>query len=257
MAMALFDLTGKVALVTGASSGLGKRFSLILAQQGADVVIVARRLERLKELAEEIEAMGRRCMPIKCDAAQELQVIETVRKAVSHFGHIDILVNNAGVADAGKAEDVSGKDFNKVMAVNVDGVFFFAREVGKSMIQNGYGRIINISSMYGAVGNKFSPALSYHTSKGAVNNLARALGAEWGRHGITVNNIGPGFFDSEMTGDFFNTDQFNAYVRNNTCMERTGREDELDTALLFLAAEESSYITGQTIYVDGGWTALR
>ena len=255
--MALFDLTGRVALVTGASSGLGKRFAQVLARQGADVIITARRFDRLEVLAKEIETTtGRRCLPLKCDAGMEQEVIDTVAEARRQFGRIDILVNNAGIADSGNAEDTSGEAFDHVMNVNVNGVFFFAREVGKIMISQRYGRIINISSMYGLVGNKFSPALSYHTSKGAVMNLARGLAAEWGKYNITVNNIGPGFFDSEMTGAFFNTPEFKAFVKDSTCLDRAGRDEELDTALIFLAADESTYITGQTIYVDGGWTAI-
>lgn len=254
--MSLFSLKGRVALVTGASSGLGKRFAEVLAKQGADVAIVARRLDNLKENAKAIEALGVRCLPIKCDATNESEVIAAVNETVKHFGKIDILINNAGVGINGKAEDVSADDFRKVIDVNVNGVFLFAREAGKNMIKNKYGRIINIASMYGLVGNKFSPALSYHTSKGAVINFARGLAAEWAKHNITVNNIGPGFFDSEMTGGFIHDESFTNFVKNSTCIERIGKPDELDTALLFLAADGSSYITGQTIYVDGGWTAI-
>lgn len=254
--MALFDLKGRVALVTGASSGLGSRFARVLADQGADVIVVARRLERLEQLAKGIEAKGVRCLALKCDATIEAEVVDTVKKAIAHFGKIDILVNNAGIAIGGEAETISLDDFKKVMDVNINGVFTFAREVGKNMISNRYGRIINIASMYGMVGNKFSAALSYHSSKGAVINFARGLAAEWAKYNITVNNIGPGFFDSEMTGEFISTDEFTTFVRNMTCLERTGRPEELDTALVFLAADGSSYITGQTIFVDGGWTAI-
>lgn len=254
--MSLFDLKGKVAVITGASSGLGKRFAEVLTKQGADVAIVARRIEKLKENAKAIEALGAKCLPIQCDATKEQEVITAVEQIISHFGKIDILINNAGIALGGKAENVSGEDFQKVMDVNVNGVFYFAREVGKNMMKNKYGRIINVSSMYGLVGNKFSPCLSYHTSKGAVTNFARALAAEWAKFNITVNNLAPGFFDSEMTDAFISTDAFSNYVKNMTCLERTGREDELDTALVFLAANGSSYVTGQTIYVDGGWTAV-
>ncbi|MFV0470035.1 MAG: SDR family NAD(P)-dependent oxidoreductase [Dysgonomonas sp.] len=254
--MALFDLKGRTALITGASSGLGRRFAKVLAQQGADVVVVARRLEKLEELAGEIRLLNVRCLPLKCDATIESEVISTVANAISQFGKIDILINNAGIATGGKAENTSSSDFLRVLDVNVNGLFYFAREVGKSMIKEKYGRIINIASMYGLVGNKFSPTIAYHTSKGAVINFARGLAAEWGKHNITVNNIGPGFFESEMTGSFFNADQFMKFVENSTCLGREGEPEELDTALIFLAANESSYITGQTIYVDGGWTAI-
>lgn len=254
--MSLFNLNGRVALVTGASSGLGKRFATVLAQQGADVAIVARRIDRLKEHAETIENLGVRCLPVQCDATIESDVVKAVQQVIDKLGKIDILVNNAGIAIGGETQNTSGEDFRKIMDVNVNGVFYFAREAGKNMIQNKYGRIINTASMYGLVGNKFSPTIGYHTSKGAVINFARGLAAEWGKYNITVNNIGPGFFDSEMTNEFFNTNEFQGFVKMNTCLERTGKEEELDTALLFLASNNSSYITGQTIFVDGGWTVV-
>lgn len=254
--MALFDLKGRVALVTGASSGLGKRFALVLARQGADVAVVARRLEKLQDTAKEVEACGVRCLPIKCDVTHEHEVVSAVARVISHFGKIDILINNAGVAVGKKTEDMSGSEFHNVLDVNINGVFYMAREVGKNMIENKYGRIINMASMYGLVGNKFSPTIGYHTSKGAIVNFARGLAAEWAKHNITVNNIGPGFFDSEMTNAFINAAPFVQFVKTMTCMGREGRPEELDTALVFLAANESSYITGQTIFVDGGWTAI-
>ncbi len=254
--MSLFSLKGRVAVVTGASSGLGKRFAETLAKQGADIAIVARRSDRLEENAKVIESLGVKCLPVRCDATVEPDVVSAVKKIISHFGRIDILVNNAGIAIGGKAENTSGEDFMKVMDVNVNGVFYFAREAGKNMIGNGYGRIINIASMYGQVANKFSPCLSYHASKGAVLNFARGLAVKWAKYNITVNNIGPGFFDSEMTHGFIESNVFQEFVKNSTCLERTGRPEELDTALVFLAADESSYITGQTIFLDGGWTAI-
>jgi len=254
--MDLFSLKGRVAVVTGASSGLGKRFAEVLAGQGADIVIMARRIERLQELAENIRKTGVRCLPLQCDVTDEQRVIEAVAEAVKHFGKIDILVNNAGSAYGTAAEDTPGEDFRKTIDVDLNGVFYMAREVGKNMIANKYGRIINIASMYGLVGNKFAPALSYHASKGAVVNFARGLAAEWGKHNITVNNIGPGFFMSELTEQLLQMDEFNRFVATMTCLDRAGKEHELDTSLLFLASDHSSYVTGQTIYVDGGWTAI-
>ncbi len=254
--MSKFSLKGRTALVTGASSGLGKRFATVLAEQGADVAIVARRVDRLLTNAEAIEKLGVHCLPISCDATHEDDVVQAVQKTVDTFGKIDILVNNAGIAIGGKAENTTGDDFRHILDVNVNGVFYFAREVGKNMIQNKYGRIINTASMYGLVGNKFSPTIGYHTSKGAVINFTRALAAEWGKHNITVNNIAPGFFSSEMTDKFIEADVFLQFVKQSTCLERTGKEEELDTALLFLASDNSGYITGQTIFVDGGWTAI-
>lgn len=254
--MSLFNLKGRVAVVTGASSGLGKRFAEVLAKQGADIAIVARRLDRLQENAKEIEKLGVKCLPVQCDASIESDVVSAVAKIVAHFGKIDILVNNAGIAMGGNCENTTGEDFRKVIDINLNGVFYFAREVGKNMIAYKYGRIINIASMLGLVGNTFNACLSYHASKGAVVNFARGLAAEWAKYNITVNNIGPGYFESEMTGNFIEAKEFEDYVGYSCCLGRTGRIDELDTTLPFLAANGSSYITGQTIYVDGGWTAI-
>jgi Dehydrogenases with different specificities (related to short-chain alcohol dehydrogenases) len=254
--MSLFDLKGRVALVTGASSGLGKQFAETLANQGADIALLARRYEKLEETAKAIEQKGMKCLPVQCDVTDEAAVIAAIGKAAAHFGKIDILVNNAGLAIGGNAENLSGEDFKKVMDVNLNGVFYVAREVGKNMIKNNYGRIINIASIYGMVGNKYSPAISYHTTKGAIINFARGLAAEWAKYNITVNNIGPGFFHSEMTEKLLKQQSFLDYVKHMTCMERLGKPGELDTALLFLASDYSSYVTGQTVFVDGGWLSV-
>lgn len=254
--MALFDLKGRVAFITGASSGLGKQFAWALARQGAEVAIVARRLDKLEEVAKEMEAEGYCCLPVQCDLTLESDVVKAVQQVIDHFGKIDILVNNAGLAIGGKAEDMNLEDFERVLKVNISGVFLCAREVGKHMIANRYGRIINIGSAYGAVGNKFSPTLCYHTSKGAIINFSRALATEWAKYDITVNNIAPGYYETEMTENLFRLESFLNFVKAKTVFERPGRVDELDTAVVFLAANESSYITGQTIYVDGGWTSI-
>jgi gluconate 5-dehydrogenase len=195
-------------------------------------------------------------VPIQCDATVEADVVRCVEQAIRAFGKIDILVNNAGVALSGNAQSITGEDFKKVMDLNVNGVFYFAREAGKNMIKNNYGRIINVASVYGLVGNKFSPVLPYHTSKGAVINFARGLAAEWAKYDITVNNIAPGYFESEMTEEAFKHEEFRQFVATMTCLNRAGKPEELDSVLVFLAANESSYITGQTIFVDGGWTAI-
>ena len=254
--MDLFDLTGKVAVVTGASSGLGVQFAKALARQGADLVIVARRLEKLNDVSEEIKKMGRNCLALKCDVTNEQEVKDTVATIVQKMGKIDILVNNAGVAEVVPAENHTTDQWNRVLNTNLTGVFMFAREAGKNMIENKYGRVINITSMFGHIANTATQNSSYHASKGAVINLTRALAAEWAKYGITVNGIGPGFFESEMTGDILSNQEFNNFVRFRCPMGRVGNMGELDSALIFLAANSSSYITGQTLFVDGGWTAV-
>lgn len=252
----LFDLTGNVALITGASSGLGIQFAKALANQGADIALFARREEKLKEVEKEITTMGRKCLAVKCDVTNELEVINSVEKVVSYFGKIDILVNNAGVSANSPAEDLSLEEWNKVVNTNLTGVFITAKHVCPHMKKRNYGRIINTASMYGAVANMMFGASPYHASKAGVVNLTRALAAEWAKYGITVNAIGPGFFDSEMTHNSFKNSSFQNYVKMTTPMGRCGKEGELDGALIYLASQTSSYTTGQTIFVDGGTTAI-
>lgn len=254
--MNLFDLSGKVAVVTGASSGLGVQFAKALARQGADLAIVARRLEKLNDVSKDITAMGRKCFTFKCDVTNEEDVKNTVSDIIEKMGRIDILVNNAGVAELAPAEEHTTQQWNRVIDTNLTGVFMFAREAGKNMIANRYGRVINITSMYGHIANTASQNVSYHASKGAVINLTRALAAEWAKYGITVNGIGPGFFESEMTGDILENEQFSDFIKFRCPLGRAGNAGELDSALIFFAADSSSYVTGQTIFVDGGWTAV-
>ena len=255
--MTLFSLKDKVALVTGGSSGLGRQMAKVLAMQGANVVVVARNFEELQKTTDEIKALGGLCQPIKCDVTNEENIISVVCQIEKEYGKIDILVNNAGIASASPCEDTTTKDFKHVMDVNSTAVYVMAREVGKVMIKNKYGRIINIASMFGLVGSKFaSKIISYHTSKGAVVNFTRGLAAEWAQHNITVNAIAPGYFYSKMTEAAMNSQGFLDYVAQSTCIGRVGKHDELDSTIVYLAAKESSYITGQTIAVDGGWTAI-
>ncbi len=254
--MNIFDLSGKIAVVTGASSGLGRRFSKVLAENGADVAVVARRMERLEELAEEIRAQGRRCLPIQCDVTSEEQVAEMTDRVVKEFGRLDISINNAGTAALTPAEEHTLEDWNATVAVNLTGVFLVAKHCVKAMIKQNYGKMVLTASMYGLVGNTFFPASSYHATKGAVVNLTRGLAAEWGKYNVTVNAIAPGFFPSEMTKDAFAMPEFQEYVKNMSLLARTGQEGELDGVLLYLSSDASSYTTGITIPVDGGWTAI-
>lgn len=250
--MKMFDLTGKVAIVTGASSGLGAQFAKALAEAGADVAIMARRTDRLETLKAQITAMGRKCSAYTCDVSKEQDIIDSVAQVEKDFGKIDILVNNAGVVIPGATEEYSAENWNKVMSINVTGVFLAAREALKVMLKNGYGKIINIASVAGLVGSVSNA--SYNASKAAVINLTRALAMDGATKGITVNAIAPGVFASEMTEGFFGGD-VNDSAAGGTPMGRIGKAGELNGALIYFASDASSYTTGQTIAVDGGWTS--
>ncbi|WP_321417886.1 glucose 1-dehydrogenase [uncultured Methanomethylovorans sp.] len=252
----LFDLSGKVAIVTGASGGLGVKFTKALASAGANITIAARRVEKLETLKVELEKIGIKCLTVKCDVLIEDDVINVVERTVKKFGKIDILVNNAGTASFTSAEDVTKEEWDNVLNTNLRGTFFFAKHAARKMKERNYGRIINIASMYGVIGNMQNPLSSYHASKGGVMNLTKALAGEWAQYGITVNAIGPGFFESEMTKDLVSDASFKDFVRSRCPMKRIGKPGEMDGLLIYLASDNSSYLTGQHICVDGGWTAV-
>lgn len=254
----LFDLTGRVALVTGCSGGLGVQMAKALAQQGADLVIMARRYEKLLEVKQEIEsAHGVKVLPIQCDVTNTEAVDKMVDEAIEKFGHIDIVVNNAGTGAITPAEDITDAQFENEMQIDLFGTFRVARAVAKkSMIPNKYGRVINIASMYGLVGNKIAPSSPYHAAKGGVVNLTRALAGEWGKYGITVNTICPGYFMTPLTRDTLTSEYFTNYAKSVIPLERYGEEGELDSTVVFLAADESRYVTGVALPVDGGYTCV-
>lgn len=252
----LFDLTGKVALVTGASSGLGVQFAKALARQGADVAIAARRVDRLEQVKAEIEELGVRCLAVPCDVLKTDQIVEMVRTVKEHFGHIDILVNNAGVGKGIPAEMQTDEEWLSTTRINLDGVYYVAREVGKVMIEQKYGKIINLGSIHSMVAMAGSPISAYCASKGGVLMLTKALANEWAKHNITVNAIGPAYFPSEMTQDVLAMEGFDAVVQMYCPMGRPGRDGELDGAIVYFASDASSYTTGQYLAVDGGWTAI-
>jgi gluconate 5-dehydrogenase len=214
----MFDLTGRVAVVTGGSSGLGVQFAKALAAQGADVAIIARRKDKLETVAEEIRKTGRKCLPVAADLTKTNEIQKAVAEIIEEYGKIDILVNNAGNSAVGPAESMTDEAWNHVVELNLSSVFFVAREFGKEMIKNKYGRIINIASMYGLVGNNnpLTPTVVYHATKGGVVNFTRALAAEWAKYNITVNAICPGFFPSEMTEGLFETKEFQDYLKLTT-----------------------------------------
>jgi len=219
---------------------------------------MARRYEKLLEVKQEIEsAHGVKVLPIQCDVTNTEAVDKMVDEAIEKFGHIDIVVNNAGTGAITPAEDITDAQFENEMQIDLFGTFRVARAVAKkSMIPNKYGRIINIASMYGLVGNKIAPSSPYHAAKGGVVNLTRALAGEWGKYGITVNTICPGYFMTPLTKDTLTTEYFTNYAKSVIPLERYGEEGELDSAVVFLAADESRYVTGVALPVDGGYTCV-
>lgn len=251
-----FDLSGRVALVTGGSSGLGVQFAKALANQGADIALCARRMEKLEAVKKEVEAMGVKCFIHKCDVTCSQEITETVNAVLEHYGKIDILVNNAGLGLAEPAESQSDETWETMINTNLNGVYYFAREVGRSMKEKGYGRIINIGSIHSSVAMPFTPLTAYNTTKGAVAILTKSLANEWAKTGITVNAIGPAYFASEMTQDVLAGEGFQKVVEAYCPMGRPGQAGELDGALIYFAAETSSYTTGQLLTIDGGWTTI-
>jgi gluconate 5-dehydrogenase len=252
----LFDLSGRVALVTGAGSGLGAVFAEALAEAGASVVCVGRRLDRVQGTAQRLTARGWASVAISADVTDETAVRAMIEHTVELFGTLDILVNNAGTAVVGPPETISLADWQRVVDVNLTGVFLCARETAKAMIAAGRGgRIINIASILGAVASEPVPAAAYDATKGAVVNLTRDLAVHWAPHGILVNAIGPAYFPSEMTDAFLALPEMRREIERRTPLGRIGRPEELKGAVVFFASAASSYVTGQTLYVDGGWTA--
>ncbi len=253
-----FDLHDRVAIVTGCSTGLGVQMARALASQGCKIVPIARRLEMLQEVAAAITAeFGVETLPLRCDITDTATVDAMVDQVLSRFGRIDILINNAGTGAVAPAEDITDDQFANEMNIDLFGSFRVARAVAKkAMIPAGYGRIINIASMYGLVGNKIAPCSPYHAAKGGVVNLSRGLAAEWGKYGITVNTICPGYFFTPLTKETLDSQWFKDYAKGAIPMERYGVEGELDTAAIFLASPASSYVTGVALPVDGGYTCI-
>jgi gluconate 5-dehydrogenase len=251
-----FDIKGQTAIITGVSSGLGVTFAETLAEHGVNLVIVARRYEKLVNVAKGLSnKYGIEVFPVRTDVSQEEQVIDMVKTATNKFGSVEILVNNAGIASLSASVDMSLEEWKKVIDVNLTGVFLCARTTAREMIKRKYGKIVNIASIYGAVGDIYNAA-SYYASKGAVINLTRALAIEWAPFKINVNAIAPGFFPSEMTSGIFQDEKALKYILSRTPLGRTGEPLDLKAALTYLASPASNYVTGQTIFVDGGWTAL-
>jgi gluconate 5-dehydrogenase len=252
----LFSLEGKVAMVTGASSGLGVQFATALAKQGADVALLARRKEKLEKVKADLEALGVKALAVECDVTDVKQIKDAVKEVKDHFGKIDILVNNAGIGFMAPAEEQSDEDWLKTVDINLNGVYFVAREVGKIMVEQKYGKVINIGSIHSTAAMMGSGISAYAATKGGVKMLTKALATEWAQYNITVNTIGPAYFASEMTQDVVSDKSFEAVVKTYCPMGRIGQEGELDGAIVYFASDASSYTTGQYLAVDGGWTAI-
>ncbi|MDE1857149.1 MAG: glucose 1-dehydrogenase [Candidatus Micrarchaeota archaeon] len=251
-----FRLDGKCAIVTGVSSGLGIAFSEALAEAGADLVVCARREEQLRMNASEIaSATGRKVVPVAADVSKEEDIIRVIKTAEQNFGKVDIMIPSAGTAATAPSTDMKKEDWDRVIATNLTGVFLSCRHAIRSMVEHKVGgSVINIASIYGLNGDMF-PVAPYYAAKGAIVNMTRALAVEFCKQNIRVNAIAPGFFPSEMTTAVLQDPQILKYIEGKTPLGRLGRPDELKGAVVFLASDASSYVTGQTIPVDGGWTA--
>lgn len=253
----MFNLKNKIAVISGASSGLGRQMSEAFAAQGAKLVVVARRLERLEALKTELEKKYQTTvMPIQCDLTKTSDINAAAAKAEKTFKRVDILVNCAGSSKDAGVTAMTDDEWNFTIATDLTSVFKMTRTFAKIMQKHQYGRIINIASMYGLVGNTEIPTIAYHASKGGVVNFTRAVAAELALDGITCNAICPGYFETELTKPVLDTPRFQAFAKQTVPMQRYGQPGELNAAAIFLASAEASYVTGAILPVDGGYTCI-
>jgi len=248
-----FDLQGQVALVTGAARGIGRACALALAHAGADVALGLRDAQTGADLAREIEAMGRRTLRLQMDVTRLGEIQKAVEAVVARLGRLDILVNNAGLAPGNLAEDVREEDFDLTLAVNLKGTFFASQAAGRVMIEQKYGRIINLGSQAGFVALPTESV--YCMTKAAISHLTRCLAVEWGRHNITVNAVAPTFIRTPGTEECLADDAFRADVLSRIAVGRIGEPMEVAGAVVYLASPAASLVTGSTLLIDGGWTA--
>ena len=249
-----FDLTGQIALVTASGRGLGRAIAIALAHAGADIALGLRNIDRHGGLPDEIAKIGRRCLPLQMDMTDLDQVRGAIDHAVDHFGRIDILVNNAGVAPSNLAENVTEKDFDYTLAINLKGTFFASQAAAQHMIRQGYGRIVNMGSQAGFAALPTESV--YCMTKAGIAHLTKCLAVEWGKHGINVNGVAPTFIQTDGTEPVLSDPVFRAdTIERIAALHRIGEPVEVAGAVVFLASPAASLITGHTILIDGGWTA--
>lgn len=246
----LFDLSGKVAIVTGTSRGLGQYMGRALARAGADLVITSRSIDSLQPFCKEIEGLGRRALPLELDVRDYDSIQRMAAAAAAHYGKIDILVNNAGCNVRKPALDVTWDDWNTVLETNLRGTFFVSQAIARHMIARRYGRIINIGSVTSVFG--YAGLGPYTASRGGTRQLTMSLADDWGPHGITVNCLAPGWFKTAQNAVMYEDAEWVAYLTDRIPLKRPGQPNDLDGAVVFLASDASEYITGQTLLVDGG-----
>jgi NAD(P)-dependent dehydrogenase (short-subunit alcohol dehydrogenase family) len=249
----LFDLKGKKAVITGGSSGLGVQYAKALAGQGADVAVVARRIEELEKVRDELRKFGTDSIAVQCDVSKNDSIVKAVNEIIKHFGSIDILVNNAGIEIAENIEDVSEEHFNKIISVNLKGTFMMSKVISEYMKKQNQGKIINIGSLGSHIG--LAGSTVYCSTKGGVISFSRALAIELAKYNIQVNTISPGYFRTSMTEAFFQDEEHNKWIKERIPLGRIGTAADLAGTVIFLASDASNYITGQNITVDGGWLA--
>ncbi|MBI4909322.1 MAG: glucose 1-dehydrogenase [Acidobacteria bacterium] len=245
-----FDLSGRVALVTGTSRGLGQYFGRALAKAGADLIITSRKKDDLAGFQKEVEALGRRAVPVELDVRNYDSIQRMGEEAVKAYGRIDILVNNAGCNVRKPALDISWDEWNLVLDTNLRGTFFVSQAIARHMIDRGYGRIVNIGSVTSVFG--YAGLTPYCASRGGVKQLTMSLADDWGKHGVTVNCLAPGWFRTEQNKVLYENQEWLEYLNDRIPVKRPGAPNDLDGAVVFLASEESRYVTGQTLLVDGG-----
>jgi NAD(P)-dependent dehydrogenase (short-subunit alcohol dehydrogenase family) len=255
MSSSLFNLTGKTAIVTGAGRGIGRSVAVGLAKAGANIVVCSRTESELTEVAQEISNSGREVLVVPCDVTRPQDIQYVINETVERFGVIDILINNAGMTIKRPAEEYTLEDWNQILAVNLTGVFLFAQAAGREMIKQGNGKIINISSV--AARTAVTGSIAYCASKGGVDMVTKGLAVEWAAYGVRVNGIAPAYIETPLVKAIKETrSDFASKVEARTPLARMGNPDEIVGAAMFLASDASSYTTGETILVDGGWVAV-